>query len=167
MADALYARARHISGDAHAKRVAATVAAEIKPGDFVVLASEKAIRASSMADAGTKAQNQEAAHDVFLGVSMDESLVGDSKDILVASRGEFKFPCAALGSAAEIGAYVGLAGTGTAAAVGVADDLVEIVATANLAVGRLSRRALVGATELYFELAGVLTTVHAGPQAMA
>jgi hypothetical protein len=167
MADAIYARARLKSGDPRARRIPATVAAEIKPGDHVVLVSSKAIRASSLADSGTKAQNQEAAHDIYLGVALDQSLAGESKDILVASRGEFEYPCAALGQAYDVGTPFGLAGTGSAGAVGVADDLVEPVATANLAVGILSRNAASGATSVFIEIAGVLTTPQGGVKAFA
>jgi hypothetical protein len=167
MADALYSNARLISGDPGAKRISPTVATEIKAGEHVVLVSSKAKRPSSLADSGTTAQNQEAAHDIYLGVALDQSLVGESKDILVASRGEFKFPCAALGQAYDVGAYFGLEGTGTAAAVGVHDINVVPVATANLAVGRLSRGAASGATEVYIEIAGVATTPFAGTQALA
>ncbi len=168
MADAKYSNAgRLISGLPQPKRVSGTVASAIYAGDFLILASSKASPASALADAGTKAQNQEAGHDVFLGVAMDAKLAGDTRDVLIASRGEFKYPCAALGSASDPGAYVGMAGTGAGGADGLADQIVEIVATANLAIGRLSRRAEIGATELFFELAGTLTTTHAGPQTMA
>ena len=167
MADAIYSRARHISGDAKPKRVSPTTAAEIKAGEFVVLVTNKAIRASSLADSGTKAQNQEAAHDIFLGVAIDQSLVGESKDILVGSAGEYKFPCTALGQAYDVGALFGLEGTGSAGAVGVSDSNVEPVATANLAVCKLSRPAASGDTYVYAELAAVLTTPHSGIQAMA
>ncbi len=158
---------RLISGDARAKRVAGTVATAIYAGDFVAMVSSKASPISTLADSGTKAQNQEAAHDVFIGVALDAKLAADTRDILVATRGEFVYPCTALGSASDIGAYVGPAGTGTGGADAVADQAVEIVATANLAFGRLSRRAEVGATQLYFELASTLGTTQAGPQAMA
>jgi hypothetical protein len=156
-----------VSGDPRAKRVPATTATAIQVGNHLVLTSNKAALPSAMSDAGTKAQNQEAAHDVYLGVALDAKPAGSDDDILVASAGEHKFACAAIGSGSDIGAYVGLAGTGSAGAVGVSDTLVEIVATANLAIGRLSRTAATGATTLYVEIAGVLTTTQAGPQTMA
>ncbi|MBP3956462.1 hypothetical protein J8F10_14370 [Gemmata sp. G18] len=168
MADALYSNAgRLIGGNARAKRVAGTVASAIYAGDFVALVSSKASPISALGDAGTLAQNQEQAHDVFLGVALDAKLAGDTRDILIASAGECKYPCAALGSGSDIGAYVGPAGTGSGGLVGVADQIVAIVATPNLAFGRLSRAAVTGDTFLYFELAGNLTTTQAGPQAMA
>ncbi len=164
---ALYNVARHIRGHACEVRCAANVAGEIKVGDALILASSKAIRASSMADAGTKAQNQEAAHDVFLGFSIDQKRAGETRDVLIATRGVFKLPCAALGQAYDLGTYFGLAGTGASAAVGVSDYEVEPVATANLAIGRLAKPAASGDTTVEVEIAGVLTTTHAGTQTMA
>lgn len=155
------------SGNPKLKRCPGTVASAIYVGDFVVLTSNKAIPASSLGDAGTKAQNQEAAHDVFLGVAQDAKLAGDTRDILIATAGEFCYPCTALGSASDIGAFVGMAGTGSAGAVGVADQSVEIVATANLAIGKLSRPAATGDTVLYFELAPAVTNPQGGTQAAA
>lgn len=164
---ATYSNMRLISGDPKAKRVVGTTANAIYAGDFVVLVSNAAIPASTLADSGTKAQNQEAAHDIFLGVALDAKVAGDARSITVASAGEFRYPCAALGSASDVGAFVGLAGTGSAGAVGVADQEVEIVATANLAIGKLSRPAASGATVLYFELSAPVTSPSGGPQAIA
>lgn len=168
MADALYSNAgRIIGGDVKQKRLPGTVASAIYAGDFVVLVSSKASPASALGDSGTLAQNQEAAHDVFLGVALDAKLAGDTRDILVASSGECKYPCVALGGASDIGAFVGIAGTGSALAVGMADQQVVIVATANLAIGRLSRPGVTGDTVLYFELNPALTSPSSGPQAAA
>jgi hypothetical protein len=154
-------------GDGGARRVPATVASEIKVGNHLVLVSNKAELPSELSDAGTEAQNQEAAHDIYLGVAADQKLADDTRDILVYTRGVHKFPCAALGQAYDIGAYFGLAGTGSGDAVGVSDTLVKPVATANLAIGRLAQAAASGATEVLVEIAGVLTTPHAGAQALA
>lgn len=144
-----------------------TVASEIKSGMFLILASSKAALPSTMSDAGTTAQNQEAAHDVFLGVAMDAHVTGDTKQILVAAEGDGEFPCTALGQAYDVGQYFGLEGTGTAAAVGVSDTVVIPVATANLAVGRLYKAAASGATTVSLRFAGVLSTAFAGSQTMA
>lgn len=156
---------RCIGGNTKAKRVTATTANAIYAGDFLVLTASKAIPASTLGDSGTKAQNQAAAHAVFLGVALDAKLAGDARDVLVATAGEFKYPCAALGSASDIGAFVGMAGTGSGGAVGVDDQSVEIVATAGLAIGKLSRAAAIGDTALYFELAPAVTNPAGGTQA--
>jgi hypothetical protein len=164
---ALYNTARLIRGEAHAVRVPGTVAAEIKAGDNVMLVSNKAIRLSAQADLGTLAQNQEGAHDAYLGCSLDAKAAGETRDVLVATRGVHKFPCAALGQAYDVGTLVGPAGTGAAGAVGLSDYEVEVVATANLAIGKLAKAAAAGAVTVEVEIAGVLTTVHSGAQAMA
>jgi hypothetical protein len=67
----------------------------------------------------------------------------------IIASGEFTFPCAALGSAAVPGDYVTLAkqsGNAIEAA------KVAITATAAHAIGKVTRDAAVGATELTFEL---------------
>lgn len=167
MPDSLYNFARHIRGHAHEVRVPGTVAAEIKAGDFLMMVSNKAIRVSAQADLGTLAQNQEGAHDAFLGVAIDQKLAGVTRDVLVATRGVFRFPCVALLAASDVGAFVGIEGTGAGLAVGLADQMVVVVATANLAVGKLARAAAIGDVFLEVEIAGVLTTTHSGPLAMA
>ncbi len=168
MADALYSNAgRLIGGNPKAKRVPGTVASAIYAGDFLVLAASKASPASSLTDSGTKAQNQEAAHDVFLGVSLDAKPAGDTRDVTVASAGEFKYPCASLGQAYDIGTFFGMAGTGSAGAVGVADQIVEPVASAALAVGKLSRNAASGDTAVYLEILAAVTSPTGGPQEIA
>lgn len=167
MADALYNYARHIRGHAHEMRVPGTVAAEIKAGDFLMLVSNAAIRVSAQADLGTIAQNQEGAHDAFLGVAIDAKRAGETRDVLVATRGVFRYPIAALAAAHDVGEFVGAEGTGTAEAVGLADQQVQFVATANLAFGKLAKAAAIGDVFVEVEIAGVLTTVHSGAQAMA
>jgi hypothetical protein len=163
----LYNYARHIRGHANEKRFPGTVAAEIKAGDFLVMASNKVIRVSSMADAGTLAQNQEAAHDVFAGVAIDQKRAGETRDVLVATQGVFRYPCVALLAASDAGAFVGIEGTGAGLAVGMADQIVVVVATANLAIGKLARAAAIGDVFLEVEIASVLGTVHSGAQAPA
>lgn len=164
---ARYNAARVIRGWTEEFRVPAAVAAEIRAGDALVLVTGEANIASTLADLGTKAQNQEAAHDAFLGFSADQKIAGDDRDILVYSKGDAKLPCAALSQAYDVGQYFGLAGTGAAGAVGVSDYEVEPVATANLAICRLIERGEAGDTTVIVRFAGTLSTAHAGAQAMA
>lgn len=165
MPDALYNMARHIRGFANEKRVPANVASEIKAGDFLMLVSNKAIRISSQADLGTLAQNQAGAKAAFLGVALDQKRAGETRDILVATTGIFKYPCVALLAASDIGAFVGPEGSGAALAVGLEDQKVVVVATALLAFGKLAKSAIIGDVFLEVDIAGVLTTVYSGPQA--
>lgn len=164
---ATYNEARIKAGLTKEFPVAPTVASEIKAGMFLVLVSSKAALPSGLSDSGTKAQNQEAAHDVFLGVAMDAHVANDTRNILVAAEGDGLFPCTALSQAYDIGTPFGLAGTGTAGAVGVSDTDVEPVATDNLAVGRLVKAAASGDTSVYLRFGGVLSTVYSGMQAHA
>lgn len=167
MADSLYNYARHIRGFANEMRVPGTPAQEIKAGDFLMLVSGTAQRISTQADLGTLAQNQEGAHDAFLGVAIDQKLAGVTRDVLVATRGIFRYPIAALGAAHNVGEYVGPAGTGAAGAVGVADQVVDFVATPNLAFGKLAKAAAIGDVFVEVEIAGVLTTPHSGVLVMS
>lgn len=68
----------------------------------------------------------------------------------ILASGEFTKPCAALGSAANVGAYVGPAQGGSATTLD--PQKVEIVTNVSYAIGRLTRPAAVGATELTFEI---------------
>lgn len=169
MADALYHQTRYIRGGipAGSLKVSGTVAAEIKAGDLLVLTSSKAIRVSSLADSGTLAQNQEAAHDVFLGSALSGKLAGETRDILVQPNGVHRYPCVALGAALDVGTLIGIAGSGTGLAVGMEDQKVVSVATANLAIGKLVEPAAIGATELIFEMSSALGTPQGGTQAPA
>ncbi len=162
-----YNNANLMSGSAKAKRVPGTVASAIKVGNLMILASSKADNASSMADAGTKLQNQAAAASVFLGVSLDAKLANDTRDILIASSGEFKFGCAALGQAYDIGTMVSFAGTGAGSAVGVSDTLVEVISASypGAAIGKLSKNAASGDTTVYVELAAQVPQPTSGVQA--
>lgn len=167
MADALYHNARYIRGGTGPVMAAGNVAGEIKGGDLVVLASNKAIRVSSMADAGTLAQNQEAAHDAFLGSALSGKLAGQTANITIQPDGEHLYPCVALASALDVGAFVGIAGTGTGLLVGMADQQVVPVAAANLAIGKLARPAAVGDTQLYVNIAAAVSMPSGGTQAAA
>lgn len=149
-------------GDTNPISVAVESATVIEVGDMVMLTSGYAVPFSSQADLGTEAQNQEGAHDTFLGVSMRRSRAGDTQPITVATSGEFEF--IATSASYALGALVGPAGTGAGDAVGVANQTVEAVATANLAVGRVSRASGTATTAL---VAISSTVLSGGPLAMA
>jgi hypothetical protein len=152
---------RYRYGDMKPVRCAVASATVIEIGDLVYLSSGAALPASSLADAGTKAQNQEAFHDAFLGVAMSRSRDGDADPITVATAGVFEFPMASASLA--LGQLVGAAGTGAGGADGVASQTVETVATANLAIGR-TVEATTSATKTKLEI--VSTVLYGGPQAI-
>jgi len=158
---------RYLYGDAKPVKLSATVAEPIAVGDACVLVSNKASPASTLADSGTTAQNQEAAHDIFLGLALDQKLDDDTQDIMIATEGTWECDCDALSQDYDIGSYFGLEGTGASDAVGVANQRVAAVATANLAIGILAEFAASGATKVKIRLAGVLTTPYQGCQAFA
>lgn len=166
MADALYNNSRRIyAGNVKSFRKPATVASVIYAGDFLVVASNKASQASELGDSGTLAQNQAALKAVFLGIALDGKAAGVTKDVLIAGGGALcEYPCAAVSGAHYVGEYVGVAGTGAANAVGMADQIVVIVADSAHAIGRLVEDVADGATKLKFELAAALSTPFAGPQ---
>jgi hypothetical protein len=89
---------------------------------------------------------------------------GDEADGCVLASGEFTFPCAALGSAAYVAkdTYVTIAqGTGNTL------DPNKVVITTNvaLAIGKLTRDAALGATELTWEI--MPATFTGGPQTLS
>jgi hypothetical protein len=148
-------------GDTSPIVLAVDSATVIEIGDLVYLDTDDAKPASSQADAGSEAANQEAFHDVFAGVAMQRSRAGDTRPIRVATRGVFEFPCPS--STFEVGALIGASENG--AGNGLEDQQVEGVATANLAVGRCAKRVNPAATTVLVEIVGTIS--HAGPQVMA
>lgn len=153
---------RYVFGDTNPVQAAVDSAVVIEIGDLVALVTGKAVPADDFADAGTKAQNQEAFHDLFLGVAEQRSRNGDTDPIRVATTGTFEFDIAS--ATLGLGALVGAAGTGEAGAVGVANQSVESVATPNLAIGRV-REAIASNTKVKINIESVIMT--GGPQAMA
>lgn len=105
------------------------------------------------------ATTQASFHDVFRGISMARRLTtqaadGDRQDGMILASGEFMFPCAALGSDAEVGSYVACAkATGNA----LESQKVAITATLGNAIGVLTERAVTGQTYLVFKIVPVLT----------
>lgn len=153
---------RYRYGDMKPVKVAVASATVIEIGDLVYLSSGAALPATSLADAGTKAQNQEAFHDAFIGVAMSRSRNGDDDPIIVATAGVFEFASASASYA--LGNLVGPIGTGAGDAVGLANQSVESVATANLAIGR-SVEVTASQTKVKVEI--VSTVLYGGPMTMA
>lgn len=133
----------------------------IEIGDLVYMDTDDAKPASTAALWDTNlATTQEAFHDAFLGVAMQQSRSGDTDPIRVATSGVFEF--AAASDTYELGALVGPdKDTGDA----LLDQTVEDVAGANLAVGRIARREGSATTTVLVDV--VSTVMRGGPQAMA
>jgi hypothetical protein len=139
--------------------VAALTVIEI--GDLIYQASGAALPASELADAGSEAGNQEAFHDLFVGVAMQASPSGVSNPIRVATSGVFEFEC--ISTTAEVGDLFGADEDGTG--VELLSQVVAKVATANLAIGRCAKRVNPAATRTLIEI--VSTVLRGGPQVMA
>ena len=106
--------------------------------------------------AGTHSQAQVAFKAVFRGYSnarrttLQTSDGDDTTDGAIIATGEFTKPCAALASAAQIGAFVGPAqGVGAQT---LSNTNVEIVNSASNAIARLTEFAPVGSLYLTFEI---------------
>lgn len=145
-------------GDTNPVSAAVDAATVIEIGDLVYQEVDDARPASSQADLGTEAQNQEGFHDKFLGVAMQASRAGDTAPIRVATSGVFEFITAS--ASYELGALVGLVG-----ATALADQEVKSVATENLAIGRVAKRVNPAGTSVYVDV--VSTVMRGGPQVMA
>ena len=133
----------------------------IEIGDLVYLEIDDVRPASSLADQGTEAQNQEAFHDKFAGVAMQWSRAGETTPIRVATTGVFEFPCPS--ATFEVGALIG--SSDNAGGTGLERQQVEGVATENLAVGRCAKRVNPAATLVLVDI--VATVSHGGVQPMA
>ena len=146
-----------------AKDCAEATAVEV--GDLVALVTDAVVPAAAMADVGTLAQNQEAFHDAFLGVSRSAHRAShdpaDPVTLDIATEGVFRFPCASSAGYA-VGDFVGPADHATPGA-GLKSQTVVKVATANLAIGRIFK--IVSATELWVTIESVVLT--GGAQAAA
>jgi hypothetical protein len=132
----------------------------IEIGDLLYANNGLALPASDLANQGTTAATQEAFHDKFLGVAMQCSPAGSTHPIRVATTGVFEFDCTL--STFELGALLSGydSGTGTLAA-----QIVDDVATPNLAIGRCVKRVSPAATKVLVDV--VSTIIKGGPQAAA
>lgn len=152
--------ANHVSGDVNAILLPPEGTAAIEAGDLLYISSGEVYPASALADAGTEAQNQEAFHDAFVGVALQDSAAGATDPIRVATAGVFTFSCPS--SSFALGALVGPDGVGPDASL--ADQTVNAVATANLACGRVAA-ATTSSTSVTVEIESVIRT--GGPRAAA
>ncbi len=115
-----------------------TAATVIEIGDLVYLEPTTAKPAGGLTDGGSLAAKQEAFHDKFAGVAMQQSRAGDTQDIRVATTGVFEFDCASARSrwATRIGVDDNAGGTA------LVNQQVIAVAAANpeLSIGYCAKR---------------------------
>ncbi len=132
----------------------------VEIGDLLYLATDDVRPASSLDGLGTLAATLEAFHDNFVGVAMQCSPVGAAEPIRVATTGVFEFECAS--ASFDVGDLIG----GNDAGAGELDNqIVDEVATPNLAVGRCVKRVSPAGTKVLVDV--VSTLVKGGPQAAA
>ena len=138
--------------------VDSAVAVEI--GDLLYFAGGEVMPATSLPNQGTTAATQEAFHDIFLGVAMQCSPIGVAEAIRIATSGVFEFDCAS--ATFDVGDLIG----GNDAGAGTLDaQVVDGVATANLAIGRCLKRVFPAATKVLVDV--VSTVAKGGPQVAA
>ena len=129
---------RHRYGAVNIRRILAKASTAIAIGDILIIATNNATPCGdATAGANSNASVELATHTNFLGVSMDQRLAANATagNIAVATSGVFEFDCldeAAKGPGTFYG--VGLLGGGT----NQASQIVQAVATANLAIGKLA-----------------------------
>lgn len=133
----------------------------VEIGDLVYESDGEALPATALADAGTKAANQEAFHDAFVGVAMQCSPAGSVDAIRIATSGVFEFD--AVEAPFAVGALVGIDEDGSGSQL--EPQQVIAVATPNLAIGRCAKAAVEASTRVLVDV--VSTTLKGGPQAMA
>ncbi len=128
----------------------------VEQGDLVGLVSGLVVPAAAFADVGTLAQNQEAFHDAFLGVSRSAHRAThdplDPVQMDVATEGVFRFDMADT-TGVNRGDLVGAADHATPGT-GLKSQSVAVVATANLAIGRVFK--VFSGTEVWVEIQSVI-----------
>jgi hypothetical protein len=139
--------------------VSSSTAIEI--GDLLYQAGGNATPASGLSDLGTKAANQEALHDNFLGVAMQQSPDGSDEPIRVATAGVFEFDIAS--TTLALGDLLG--GEENAGGDELLNQTVAKVATCNLAVGRCVKKSTAATTRALVDIES--TVMAGGPQVMA
>jgi hypothetical protein len=150
---------RYRTGDVKPRMVSVASATVIEKGDLLYLDTTAKPAADVTWDTNI-ATTQEEFHDAFLGVAMAASADGETDPIPVATQGEFEFDCAAAQFAA--GALVGTAKQSGNA---LESQKVVSVATANLAVGRVTKQYTANTTVVCLEIDSVVYT--GGPRAAA
>jgi len=153
-----------LRGDPQPIIVPVAAAAVIYPGDLVYL-DTTAKAAENVAHAGALAVTQEALHDAFLGVALDQHLASmPAGFIRVASEGVWRFNIAAT-TAKAIGQMYGVATVGSGTGDAALNQTLIATATANLSVGRLVKPTVAADATVDVRIRGL--GVCGGMQTMA
>ncbi len=141
-------------GDTNPVVAAVDSATVIEIGDLLWQDTDDAKPASSLADQGSEAANQEAFTDSFLGVAMQRSRSGDTAPIRVATTGVFEFECPS--GTFELGDVVGV--DENVAGDALLNQQVGPVSGAHCAVGRVARREANAATRVLVDVRSTVMT---------
>jgi hypothetical protein len=134
----------------------------IEIGDLVYL-DTMAKPASALTYGASLAATQEAFHDKFAGVAMQQSRAGDTADIRVATTGVFEFVCAS--ATFEVGARIGVDDNTAGNALLSQQVIATAAGNPELSVGYCAKRVPSAGTSVLVDI--VSTVSHAGPQAVA
>jgi hypothetical protein len=134
----------------------------IEIGDLVYL-DTTAKPAGGLAYGASLAATQEAFHDAFAGVAMQQSRAGDTQSIRVATTGVFEFACAS--ATLEVGARIGVDDNVAGDALVNQQVIAVDGASPQLSIGYCAKRVNPAGTSVLVDV--VSTVSHAGPQAVA
>lgn len=141
-------------GDTNPVVAAVDAATVIEIGDLVLQDTDDAKPASSQADQGTEAANQELLADKFLGVAMQRSRSGETAPIRVATTGVFEFDCPS--DTFELGNLVG-ADENVAGNALLNQQVAKVAASAS-AIGRVAKRQATAATSVLVDIRSTVMT---------
>ena len=147
-------RMRWRYGDTNPVIAAVDESVAVEIGDLLYLDGDNARPASLQPGQETEAANQVCFAENFLGIAMQESRPGEATPVRVATTGVFEFNCYA--STFELGNLIGvsenLLGTG------LLDQAVELVPTADRAIGRVARRESSSSTSVLVDMRSTIMT---------
>lgn len=134
----------------------------IEIGDLVYVDSGTVKAAGALTYGASLAATQEAFHDKFAGVAMQQSRAGDTQEIRVATNGVFEFACAS--ATFDVGNRIGV--DKNAGGTALLNQQVIATATGNpeLSIGYCAKRVNPAGTAVLVDIVGTVT--HSGPQAV-
>jgi hypothetical protein len=141
-------------GDTNPVVAAVDSATVIEIGDVLWQDTDDAKPAAAQSNQGSKAANQEALSERFLGVAMQRSRAGDVAPIRVATTGVFEFDCPS--GTFELGDLVG--NDGNAAGNGLLNQQVAKVAQSSYAIGRVAKRQALSTTNVLVDIRSTVMT---------
>ncbi len=134
----------------------------IEIGDLVYFDSGTVKPAGALTYGASLAATQEAFHDKFAGVAMQQSRNGDTQDIRVATHGVFEFACAS--ATFEVGARMGVDKNAGGTALLNQQVIGTSATNPEQSIGYCAKRVNPAGTSVLVDIVGTLT--HSGPQSV-